>query len=69
MSFRLSPERSLAGLALVPLRGATEVAGVIELGRFDHAFRATDARGLIPLVTATIARVEELSWDPNGPLG
>jgi hypothetical protein len=64
MAFRLSPAVRLAGLALVPLRAATEVVGVIELGRFDHAFRNTDARSLVPLVTAMIARVEELSWEP-----
>jgi hypothetical protein len=66
MALRLSPKRELAGIAMIPLRTPTEVVGVIELGRFDHCFRTTDARALVPLVTAALARVEELSWDGVG---
>lgn len=62
IALRLSPGRPLSGLAMIPLRTPTDVVGVIELGRFDHSFRATDARALVPLVTAALARVEELSW-------
>lgn len=62
MAARLSPGRTLAGLALVPIRAPLDVVGVIELGRFDHPFRTHDARSLVPLVAATLARVEELSW-------
>lgn len=68
MAFRLSPERTPVGLALLPLRTATDVIGVIELGRYDHPFRSSDARSLIPLATAAVARVEELSWEPLGPV-
>lgn len=64
MAFRLSRERRLAGLAVVPLRTALDIVGVVELGRFDHQFRATDAQALVPLIAATMARVEELSWEP-----
>lgn len=61
---RLCPNRELLGIALIPIRTPTEIAGVVELGRFDHPFRTSDVRALVPLMTATAARLEELSWEP-----
>lgn len=52
---------AIAGLALIPLRSPLTVVGIMELGRFDHAFRANDPHALVPLVTALVARVEELA--------
>lgn len=63
IALRLCPERNVAGLAVIPIRAATELAGVVELARFDHPFRATEVRSLIPLMAATVARLEELAWD------
>jgi hypothetical protein len=61
MASRLCIDRDPQGLAIVPIRGATELFGVVELARFDHPFRAADVRALIPLMTASVARLEELS--------
>lgn len=66
---RLSPVVPLAGLALVPIRTALDVTAVLELGRFDHPFRMSDTRAIIPLLVATVARIEELSWEPLGARG
>jgi hypothetical protein len=61
VTLRLSPDRAPAGLAIVPFRSATQLAGVVELARFDHPFRAGDVRSLVPLMVATLARLEELA--------
>lgn len=58
---RLCPDREPAGLALIPIRSATDLAGVLELARFDHPFRASEVRALVSLMAATVARLEELS--------
>jgi hypothetical protein len=60
---RLCPERHPAGLAVIPIRATTQLFGVVELARFDHPFRSADARALVPLMTATVARLEELAWE------
>lgn len=51
------------GLALLPLRTPLGIAGAIELGRFDHGFRSSDLHRLVPLLVATVARLEELPSD------
>lgn len=61
ISLRLSPGRVVTGLAIVPLRAATDLAGAIELARFDHPFRAAEVRSLVPMMTAMLARLEELA--------
>ena len=61
VAMRLCPDRVPASLAIVPIRAATELAGVLELARFDHPFRGTDVRSLISLMAATVARLEELT--------
>ncbi len=58
---RLSPGRAAAAVAVVPVRAATELAGTIELARFDHPFRAAEVRSLVPMMAATLARIEELA--------
>jgi hypothetical protein len=63
VGLRLCPERIPAGLAIIPIRAATELAGVVELARFDHPFRASEVRSLIPLMAATVGRMEELAWE------
>ena len=63
IALRLCPDRLPAGLAIIPIRAATELAGVIELARFDHPFRASEVRSLIPLMAATVGRMEELAWE------
>lgn len=45
---RLGPD-ALIGLAIVPILIHTELHAVIELGRSDHPFRASDARELAAL--------------------
>ncbi|HET9955670.1 MAG TPA: GAF domain-containing protein [Polyangiaceae bacterium] len=61
MESRLCIDREPMGLAIVPIRTATELFGVVELARFDHPFRAADVRALVPLMSAGVARLEELS--------
>jgi hypothetical protein len=61
MALRLAPARVVTGLAVVPMRSATDLGGIIELARFDHSFRAAEVRSLVPLMAATLARMEELS--------
>jgi hypothetical protein len=63
VALRLCPDRPPAGLAVIPIRAATELAGVVELARFDHPFRASEVRSLIPLMAATVGRMEELAWE------
>jgi hypothetical protein len=63
VALRLCPERNVAGLAIIPIRAATDLAGVVELARFDHPFRASEVRSLVPLMAATVARLEELAWE------
>lgn len=63
VALRLCPDRKPAGLAIVPIRAATELAGVVELARFDHPFRASEVRSLVPLMAATVGRLEELAWE------
>ncbi|HWA71451.1 MAG TPA: hypothetical protein VG937_03935 [Polyangiaceae bacterium] len=63
VALRLCPDRLPAGLAIIPIRAATELAGVVELARFDHPFRASEVRSLVPLMAATVGRMEELAWD------
>jgi hypothetical protein len=63
VALRLCPDREPAGLAIIPIRAATELAGVVELARFDHPFRASEVRSLVPLMAATVGRMEELAWD------
>ncbi|HYO98571.1 MAG TPA: hypothetical protein VER33_28910 [Polyangiaceae bacterium] len=60
---RLSPRVQPRGIALVPIRTGTDIAGVVELARFDHGFRNSEVRALVPLMAATVARLEELAWD------
>ncbi|MFZ5892455.1 MAG: hypothetical protein ACOY0T_15455 [Myxococcota bacterium] len=62
-ALRLCPDREPAGLAIIPIRAAADIAGVIELARFDHPFRGSEVRALVPLMAATAARLEELAWD------
>ncbi|HET9929321.1 MAG TPA: hypothetical protein VFQ35_01480 [Polyangiaceae bacterium] len=62
-ALRLCPDRQPKGLAIVPIRAASDIAGMIELARFDHPFRGSEVRALVPLMAATIARLEELGWD------
>jgi GAF domain-containing protein len=63
IALRLCPDRSPRGLAVIPIRAATELAGVVELARFDHPFRASEVRSMVPLMAATVARLEELAWE------
>jgi hypothetical protein len=63
VALRLCPDRLPAGLAIVPIRATTELAGVVELARFDHPFRASEVRSLVPLMAATVGRLEELAWE------
>jgi hypothetical protein len=60
-ALRLCPEQEPAGLAIIPIRAAADVAGVLELARFDHPFRGSEVRALVPLMAATVARLEELA--------
>jgi hypothetical protein len=61
-ALRLCPDRVPTGLAIVPIRAASDLAGLLELARFDHPFRNSEVRALIPLMAATVARLEELAW-------
>jgi hypothetical protein len=62
-ALRLCPDRDPKGLAIVPIRAAADIAGLLELARFDHPFRGSEVRALIPLMAATVARLEELGWE------
>jgi hypothetical protein len=43
---RLSPGAPLSGVALLPIRVAGELHALLELGRCDHPFRASDSHDL-----------------------
>ncbi|MGC4095201.1 MAG: hypothetical protein QM756_46230 [Polyangiaceae bacterium] len=62
-ALRLCPDRIPAGIAIIPIRAAADIAGVLELARFDHPFRGSEVRALVPLMAATVARLEELAWE------
>jgi hypothetical protein len=53
-------DRTLAGVAMVPVTHGTELAAMLELGREDRGFRLGDADALCRLATLAIARLEEL---------
>jgi hypothetical protein len=46
----------LRGVAMVPVRYAGRLDAMIELGRFDHAFRAVDAASLHGIANALVHR-------------
>jgi hypothetical protein len=56
---RLGDEH-LAGILMVPVTFGTELLGMLELGRDDREFRASDADELSRLATLAIARLDEL---------
>ena len=51
---------SLAGLVMVPVTFGTELLAMLELGRDDRRFRASDVDELSKLSTLAINRLEEL---------
>ncbi len=57
---RLS-ESPLAGVAMVPFRSGSRLLGMIELGKYRHRFRSTDAHLLSELSDATTARLSSLA--------
>lgn len=56
---RLGDER-LAGVVMVPVTFGTELLAMLELGREDRRFRASDVDELSRLATLCISRLEEL---------
>jgi len=53
-------DRTLAGVAMIPVTHGTELAAMLELGREDRGFRLSDADALSRLATLAVARLEEL---------
>lgn len=57
---RLGGVDTVAGVAMVPLVGERGVLGMIELGRGDHGFRASDAVVLREVAQTVVRRMNEI---------
>lgn len=65
---RLSPEAPLKGVALIPIRVASEVHALLELGRSDHPFRSSDSSELTEFAeraALTLTRLVRTQATPN----
>jgi hypothetical protein len=59
---RLTPEeRTLKGIAMVPVAVGSDLIAMIELGRFDHPFRQIDVAVTRKIAAATLARLARLA--------
>jgi hypothetical protein len=67
ISQRLARHERLRGIAMLPVRVMGHTYAMIELGRADHPFRASDKARLAGVRNALENHFEQKGWDPWHP--